>query len=302
MKNVKRSLIFQYFTKENLLEIYRRTLVDTDNNKKAQLITEYLKEQNIPFESLGNGTNRLGINIDGYAVKIALDRDGMIDNQREMLYSKDLQPYVAKMYECLPNGLLGVLEYVHIFTYEQFLGNRAKMAAILEQIAEKFFIGDVGITDKNYVNWGIRMDGSLVILDYAYIYNVKFNLFTCTCESESLLQYDNDYVHLVCPSCGRKFKFGEIRRKITRQQQQEEIGDIRRLSYNLTEAVQKVTIVPEFEPTTQSETTKEQSEKAYVKKFIKRYYKKKKMEKYGLIPDDLDGEDLDAYVDAYEMI
>ena len=84
---IKRSLINKYFSKELLYKIYLTTKQhDLDNNEKAMLNKELLTEYNIPWSSLGNGTNRMAVIIDGYAVKIALDSDGMIDNRREMLY------------------------------------------------------------------------------------------------------------------------------------------------------------------------------------------------------------------------
>ena len=105
------------------------------------------------FTSLGSGTNRFGILIDGYAVKFALDSDGMIDNRREFLYSQDLYPYVVKVYEAFPNGLVAVTEYVEIFNIEAFYKYENKMKEILSDIANNYLVGDVGVTGKNYVNF-----------------------------------------------------------------------------------------------------------------------------------------------------
>ena len=245
----KRSLIIQYFTKDIYIEILRITMISSiDNNEKGMLIKKLLRDNNIPFSGLGPGTNRMAIQIDGYAVKIALDIDGMIDNKREMLYSKQLQPYVIKVYECIPTGLIAVTEYVEVFTKAEFYEYQDTMRDILGDISKQFLIGDVGVTGNNYLNWGIRNDGTVCILDFAYIYSVRYNVFVCNCGDDSLLQYDKNYVKLVCPVCGRVYTFGEIRRKITKKQQELEIGDIRRLGYNLTSSEQSVDINPEFEP------------------------------------------------------
>jgi hypothetical protein len=89
----KRSLINHYFDIDLLVDIRKITMLsDYNNNEKGTLIKELMTEKDIPYSSLGNGTNRMGILIDGFAVKIALDKDGMIDNLREMLYTKPLQP------------------------------------------------------------------------------------------------------------------------------------------------------------------------------------------------------------------
>ena len=248
-------------------------VADADNNERGTMIKCILRDNGIPFEGLGSGTNRMAVLIDGYAVKIALDKDGMIDNRREILYTKQLQPYVVKVYECVPNGLIAVSEYVDIFTLSEYHEHQEEMAEILTEISTNFLIGDCGITGKNYVNWGTRNNGTICILDFAYIYSVKYNVFKCTCEDEGLLKYDNKFVNLICPICGRKYTFGEIRRRITKVQQEEEIGDIRRLSYNITSEEQIVELKPEFEP--RKEEDKKKKELSETEKLIKEYRKGK---------------------------
>ena len=58
-----------------------------DNNTKVLKIYELLDQYKVPYTKLGTGTNRLGIMVDSYAVKIAYDKDGKIDNKREFIYS-----------------------------------------------------------------------------------------------------------------------------------------------------------------------------------------------------------------------
>ncbi len=145
------------------------------------------------------------------------------------------------------------------------------MREILEAISEQYLIGDIGITSKNYVNWGIRPDGSICILDYAYCYNTTFGTFTCSCDDTSILQYDKSFVDLVCPTCGKRYTFGDIRRRITRKAQEEEIGDIRRVGYNLTKAEEMVLRVDEFEP----EDKSKKKNKSDVDIIIENYHKNK---------------------------
>lgn len=260
----------QYFNKDIYLELMKITMMsDIDNNEKNLYVKELLRKNNIPFDGLGSGTNRMAVLIDGYAVKIALDKDGMIDNRREMLYTKQLQPYVVKVYECLPLGLIAVTEFVTIFTLNEFHIYQDKMREILDIIAEQFLIGDVGITGKNYVNWGTRNDGTICILDFAYIYSVKYNVFTCACGDSSLLSYDKNFVNLICPNCGRKYTFGEIRRKITRQQQEDEIGDIKRLGYNLTKPEEEFEVIPKFEPRSETKKKKVKTEEEILLKKLR---------------------------------
>ena len=246
----KRSLLLEYFNDQLCLDILKVTmLTNIHNNMKSQYIRALLTDNEVPYTTLGSGTNRMAVLIDGYAVKIALDKDGMIDNKREFLYTKQLQPYVVKVYECSTNGLFAVTEYVNIFTLQEFHMYQDDMKEILGLISTQFLIGDVGVTSKNYTNWGTRVDGTICILDFAYIYNVKFNVFNCECDDVSMLKYDANYVNLSCPTCGRKYTFGELRRKISKEQQNAEIGDITRLGYLLDEPLKSVELVPSFEVT-----------------------------------------------------
>ena len=94
-----RSRILQYFPAELLVKLYLVTTAhNVNNNDKTPKVIELLKEFNVPFTPLGNGTNRYGILVDGYAIKIALDGAGRMDNRREFCYAKKLYPYVVKVF------------------------------------------------------------------------------------------------------------------------------------------------------------------------------------------------------------
>lgn len=274
-----RSILLQYISEELYMELYKLVELDVDNNTKGfelkNLLTKYIGKDK--FTSLGSGTNRFGILIDGYAVKFALDGDGMIDNRREFLYSKDLYPYVVKVYEAFPNGLVAVTEYVEIFNIDSFYRYESRMKEILSEIANNYLVGDVGVTGKNYVNWGIRHSGvedDICILDFAYIYNVKFNISKCACGA--FLQYDDKFVNFECPSCGKKYTFGEVRRKISRKEQEKEIGDIRRLGYVLKAAEETKEINPNF---TSDPSKKKKKELSETEMYIRAYKLQKKREK-----------------------
>ena len=132
---------------------------------------------------------------------------------------------------------------------DAFYKYQNKMREILSEISKVFLIGDVGITSKNYINWGIRHTDSgdeICILDFAYIYDVKYGIFKCSCNNETLLQYDKDFVNFICPRCGRKYTFGEVRRKVTRKAQLEEIGDISEIGYNIHSETEVLPIDPRF--------------------------------------------------------
>ena len=94
----KRSMIFEYISFDLFVEMNRISMETMDNNEKGSKIKELLTKYGIPYTSLGSGTNRMAVLIDGYAMKIALDKDGMIDNMREFIYAQVLYPYVVKVY------------------------------------------------------------------------------------------------------------------------------------------------------------------------------------------------------------
>ncbi len=275
----KRSMIFEYISFDLFVEMNRVTMEPTmDNNEKGSKIKALLTTYGVPYTSLGSGTNRMAVLIDGYAMKIALDKDGMIDNMREFIYAQVLYPYVVKVYECNFGGFISISEYVSIFTLDDFHTYQDEMRNILEDISSSFLIGDVGITGRNYVNWGIREDGTICMLDFAYIYSVDYKLFTCSCDGETLLCYDKDYVNMRCPRCGRKYTFGQIRKKVTKKDQLKEIGDITKRGYVLTAPEQYVEINPEFEP--HNKKNKKTKKKNPTKMLIKEYRKAEKAKKY----------------------
>lgn len=222
-----RSRILQYFPAELLVKLYLVTTAhNINNNDKTPKIIELLKEFNVPFTPLGNGTNRYGILVDGYAIKIALDGAGRMDNRREFRYAKKLYPYVVKVYECLENGLLAVFEYVTIFSYDEYLANQEDMRDILSEISGQYLIGDIGVSTANYVNWGTRQNGQICIMDFAYIYSLSYRGFQCTCEDRGILEFDPDYNILICPFCKKKWEFSDIRRRISKEDEEKEIGNI----------------------------------------------------------------------------
>ena len=257
------SNIRRYLSPEILLKIERTTRrYDLNNNQKGKIILNILKQHfanmDVGFRLLGKGTNRMGVQIDDLAFKIALDPDGHIDNKREFKYTNDLQPYVIKVYECTSDGLIAVTEFVQCFDdYDYMLQCADEIREILRKVSDEYFIGDVGITSKNAANWGRRRNGELVMLDFAYIYSVSYRLFTCTCDAQEILHYNADYTSLVCPACKRTIEFAQIRRRISKKDQDAEIGDLTKQAYILHNEVEYQKVNPEFSDVEETETEEE---------------------------------------------
>lgn len=246
-----RSYILEFFPFEAILDFYKLTMeLGITNNEKRDEMIGILNKYNIPHEPIGPGTNRYTALIDGYIMKFCLDTDGMIDNLREFKYSMVLQPYVLKVYECLPDGLIMVCEYVEIMTEDRFTNSeiRQRMLTMLEDISNQYFIGDIGLDIKNIKNWGFRknINRDLVILDFAYCYALSFKAFKCDCSPGAILYYNEKYTHLICPKCGKTYSFSDIRRRISREDQKKEIGDIRKIGYVISNPVEVQVLDPEL--------------------------------------------------------
>jgi hypothetical protein len=182
---------------EDLLR-YIAAICDTkrieSNNRKMIVLGDLLYSNGIQFEILGGATNRIALQIDGYAVKFALDEQGYQDNLIEYALSPELQPFVTKSYET--NGYVQVQECVDLMDKELFGVHKVNIYKILDTMAQDYLLGDVGYIDKNRTNWGLR-DGKPVILDYAYCHRATENLFTCE-KCGSALTPDAVYDKYLC--------------------------------------------------------------------------------------------------------
>lgn len=215
MKSI-RSRINEFFDEkaiDELIKISRNRRI-RDNNQKVFLIQEVLEKYNIEHVLLGPGTNRVAFLIDNYVFKVAMDDWGVRDNNNEMAMSYELQPFVIKVYEC--NGILAVSEYVTLITEEEFYDSRDMILNILEDLSESYLLGDVGYTAKNFTNWGYRDNGDLVILDFAYIYQITTDILRCS-DDGRMLAYNDNFTRLRCPHCTRIYEFMDIRKRIPRE-------------------------------------------------------------------------------------
>ena len=268
MKIRLRSLIKELLPIDACIELYKMTRdLSVDNNIKREDILEILDRYGCKYEPIGSGTNRYTVIMKGFIFKFALDKDGMIDNLREFKYSKALQPYVIKCYEVLPDGLIMVCEYVEVMTFDNFYEDdvRDRMKQILQLISENYFIGDIGIDNKNYTNWGFRKDiyRDPVILDFAYCYTLSLQAFRCnSCKDRSVLIYNDKYTKLICPSCQTQYTFSDIRRtRMSEDDQNREIGDITKQGYIMHTPLEEHEFDPRFSDLPETEEEKPKKKK-----------------------------------------
>ena len=194
---------------------------------RRDMISDLFTEYQIGFKNVGTGTNRHIIRLDdGYVVKIALDKEGIADNKQEWVMSDKLTPYVAMAYEISKGGHLLVAEYCPAFSnYYEMTLYREKIRKILTEWAKQFLIGDVGIIDKNYANWGLNAKGEPVCIDYAYLFPVSMNIFTCICGNRSMTM-DESFSKYKCVKCKKEYSDAELRMMITQKERLEMFQDI----------------------------------------------------------------------------
>lgn len=226
-KVILTSKINKYLGSRIIVDFYAVTISNFTNEEKGRAIHLLLNKYNIPHMLLGHGTNRIGVQVNDVVFKIALDNAGMIDNMREYKYTDKLQPHVIKVYESTHDGMVIACEPVIPMSRKDFIDNKHEILSVLKTISDVFFIGDIGYDpDKNYANWGFRKGtNQIVILDFAYIYRRDFRAFTCSCNKDAFLVYNDTYTHLVCNDCNRIYPFSKIRQRISKEAEAEELKD-----------------------------------------------------------------------------
>lgn len=200
---------------EELFDICKKKSI-SDNNKKVSLIEQVLLAHEVDYHMLGPGTNRVAVLIDNYVFKIAMDDWGLQDNRNEFTNSYELQPFVIKTYEVDKIGLISVCEYVTLISRDEFMQNQYPILKNLSILSDSYLLGDVGYTPKNFTNWGIRDNGDLVILDFAYIYQISTDIIKCS-KDNMILEYNHNFTSMTCPRCHAKYSFMDIRRRIPRE-------------------------------------------------------------------------------------
>lgn len=183
------------------------------DRQKMQTVISILGESGVKFVILGGATNRIAIQAGGYAIKIAINHQGFKDNFQEYAMSQETYPKTSKTYET--TGYMLVAELVRLMDIDTWKARKSDILKILDSLAEDYLIGDVGYLEKNITNWGIRDNGDLVILDYAYCHRGTENLFMCEKCGEGILQYDINYDYFICSNrtvCNARYTYNDRKR------------------------------------------------------------------------------------------
>lgn len=237
MQKILRSMIHEIFPLDLRVELEllskRRDII---NKEKQTELFKLLQRYNINAVALGPGTNRYAFKLNSFAIKFATNNDGKIDNLKEFKMAQRLYPNVIKVFEVSTNGTILITEYIQPFeNFSEMVTHEKEIKKILSDMSAVYMFGDVGIVEKNYSNWGVRIGtNEPVCLDFAYVYDVSSSIFICNaCQHDAMLTLTNDFASLKCPSCGKPYQFEDIRRRIGNDLHNHEIGDLSNEGYIL---------------------------------------------------------------------
>jgi hypothetical protein len=183
----------------------------SDCNEKADMISAVM--QPLGFVEIGCGTNRIAFRKHNYVFKVALDERGWIDNISEYKRSIEFPQYFMKVYET--NREILVCEYCELVSEEYFMSHKDQVRQILSILSNYYIMDDVGLTTKNFCNWGIRTntngDEVLVLIDNAYFYPLR-NKEMVMCSCGSMIKPSTDFTYYRCSNsaCGLRYDVAEI--------------------------------------------------------------------------------------------
>lgn len=182
--------------------------------QRKELVISLLREYGIEFTEIGTGTNRFIVKYDGYALKIALDKEGVADNKQEWVMSSALGSDVAEAFEISKGGHLLVAAYAPAFTsFSEMNSYAPKIRSILRKWSSRYLLGDVGLTSINYANWGL-LNNMPVCIDYAYIFPVSMDIFECICGNKDMKFTGSDFTTYQCTKCFKTYTDRELRARI----------------------------------------------------------------------------------------
>lgn len=195
--------------------------------QKYKFIDEIMKRRG--FVKFGAGTNRTVYRFledQSFLAKIAYDSVGMGDNPAEFHNQQFLKPFVPKTFEIDPSGVIALAERVNpITSREEFYSVADDVFTLIDEfLVGEYVLADIG--SNFFMNYGIRKNFGVVLLDYTYCYPLDGNKLYCNkpdptqpsgkCEGE--IDYDAGFNHLYCKRCGAMYKAKELAAKVTKQE------------------------------------------------------------------------------------
>ena len=212
-------------------------------SSRKDRVKTLFKDYNIDFTEIGTGTNRFIVKYDGYALKIALDHEGVADNMQEFAMCDTLMPHVAYAHEISRGGHLMVASYCPAFsTHAEMWSHNAYIRNVLTGWSKRCLLGDVGLTSHNYANWGLG--GRPVCIDYAYLFPASLDMFKCICGNRTMTFANGDFSTYKCTKCGKLYEDRELRARISRDERMRLFNNVKGI--NMTEEFESHPVDPKY--------------------------------------------------------
>lgn len=184
-------------------------------SQKYKLMNDILRP--IGFRHLASGTNRrtfYSIFDEGIVLKIALDSVGEEANLREYQTQYFIQPFCAKTFDVLPDGLIALSERVEPMKEEDYKNTWSSdiFDFIFQILNRGYIMEDVG--GNFFKNWGVRFGFGPVLLDYPYIYEIDWHKLKCSkkdpitndkCLGDLDYDYSRGMSEIICTKCGARY-------------------------------------------------------------------------------------------------
>lgn len=209
-----------FFTQQDHDYIWH-TITHNRSDMKMKILNGFMKSKG--FSRISAGTNRVVyrfLDDPSFVLKVAIDRVGTQDNLLELKNQQYLKPYVCKIFNTTPDGLMATIERVYpITSKEEFQAVEEEIYTLITtKLIGKMVADDIGkIFFKNY---GIRPGFGPVLLDYPYFYFIDGSKLFCThinpetnIRCDGIIDYDVGFNFLYCPKCGTRYFASDLEDK-----------------------------------------------------------------------------------------
>lgn len=153
-----------------------------------------------------------------FLIKIGLDAIGISDNLAEMRNQEILKPFIPKVFDVTPDGVIQMCERVYPFTKkEDYIENRYAIFDTIQCLLKggRLLLEDIGT--NFFMNWGYRPNFGPVVLDFPYVYVRNNDRMRCIAPKKDksglcngLIDYDAGYNELICQECGQRYAAKDI--------------------------------------------------------------------------------------------
>lgn len=218
--NMYHAPLLNYLRREDFYVLYQFA-----TNPKFSVSDQFVR--NDVYDSILNplgfvrsfsGTNRVVysyLSDDTFLLKIGMDKVGINDNRSEFELQQKLKPFVPKIFDISPDGVVEMIEKVHPIMNRETFMKYAPMTFMITDywVNHGLVMEDIG-TDY-FMNWGVRDGFGPVLLDFPYVYRLNRDRLHCNtfkngARCPGRIIYDEGFNHLYCPVCKKVYRAKDV--------------------------------------------------------------------------------------------